>query len=49
MSRTAGTFLLSFSRSFSRRWRRREMVVSSVEGLEGGVGSPVQAVSPVRR
>lgn len=48
-SLTAGMFRLSRSKSFSRRRSRREMLSSREAGFAGGVGSPVQLASPVRR
>lgn len=45
----AGILLPSFSRSFSRRRRRRETVSSRLSGFKGSEGSPVQWESPVRR
>jgi hypothetical protein len=48
-SRTAGTLLLSFSSSLSRRASLRETVSSREAGFWGAVGTPVQSAAPVRR
>lgn len=48
-SLTAGTSRLNFSKSRSSLRSRRVTVSSSEDGFDGGVGSPVQAESPVRR